>query len=642
MVADFNMLKIGFAAWLESKSTEETKETSENTSSDISLFANADAFKEYLSEELNIDFNTTSMSVNDILEMDIVNGKLVDASEADTSDRNTEGAFIVNGENNENGVAEVNSGEQEMLITNILNELMNDETIQSLIDTDGNSELSGDEIEAFMNAMKSLDGDEENISLADVFSAIKGIKDNTFTIGNEDTELTEVEETIETVPTVSESSTSSSSGNSTSSDGSYNPSSINTGNDTSGTQKNVLEGMSLDELNKELDTTQDGLSGQKETLSNALSGSTPELEKLQDNVDKAYDAYKEQLELIDEDLAAQMEKLETAVNDAQADLDAKEQAVWEQEGVVNDCTTAYDNAVSKRANLEDIVSRLESTNTANMSAEQKASLSQQLAAAKAQLETAKTEEQNAEAALDEAEKELATREGALGDAKEVLENAKQDKAEFEKTLLEEHAEIKTYLDEYNEAKETYNSEKSTAITNARAQVQVSEDYINEIKTAITKAENKETEKEYQISGSGEYDEEEGQRLVDTAKQMLSEYGSSTGYCATGVSRTMRMAYGIEMHGNGCDWDTNMEKLVDKGMFTEVTDDYPSSNDLSSLPAGAVVCWENTGGKNGGGAQYGHVTIADGNGGEISDHYQANIYKSIGGRSDQYRVFIPIS
>ena len=101
-----------------------------------------------------------------------------------------------------------------------------------------------------------------------------------------------------------------------------------------------------------------------------------------------------------------------------------------------------------------------------------------------------------------------------------------------------------------------------------------------------------------------------------------------------------MAYGISLGGNGCDWDTNMDKLVEQGAFVEVTGDYASSADLANLPAGAVVCWEATGANTAAG-KYGHVTIADGHGGEISDHYQEKIYKSVGGRSDTYRVYIPV-
>ena len=85
----------------------------------------------------------------------------------------------------------------------------------------------------------------------------------------------------------------------------------------------------------------------------------------------------------------------------------------------------------------------------------------------------------------------------------------------------------------------------------------------------------------------------------------------------------------------------MNGLVDQGYFIDVTADYATSADLANLPAGAVVSWNNTGGTNGGGAQYGHVCIADGNGGEISDHHAEKIYKSCGGRKDTYHVYIPV-
>lgn len=726
MVADFNMLKIGFAAWLESKGTENNTKTSSNITSDVSIFANADAFKEYLDEKLNVDFNITSMSIGDILDMEIVNGKLVDESETDLEAQendyiNAENIFLSGAEgfdgfelsNNAQGMFGSEAGfmtvngkqgmfgaefgsmfsngkqgmfgnealsddAQEMLITNILNELMSDETIQSIIDTDANSELSKDEVATFMNAIKGLDGNEDDISLSDIFSAIDIIKDNIFTKWTNKTVLPEAEETtISSTPTVSSNSStlSSSRNNSTATNNISNTPSTTSNNNNVVTRKSSLDTMDLEELNEELETTQDGLTEQKTILSDTQNGSTPELLSLQEQVDEAYNAYKEQLELVDEDLAAQMEELEAAVDNAQADYDEKEQAVWEQEGVVNDCTTAYDNAVSKRENLEGVVSQLESTNTTDMSDEQKNALNEKIAEAKAQLEAAQTEENNAEEALDEAEKELEIRQEAYEKAGEELEKAKEAKTEFEQTLLEENAEIQTYLDAYNEAKNMLQEDKEKAIEEARKEVEVSENYVNEIKTEITQTENEEAEEEYKankadvaqtqsaqsqvaetetakiendevaknknVTSNVEYNEEEGQRLVETAKQMLEEYGSSTGWCATGVSRTISMAYGIEMHGNGCDWDTNMEKLTQKGMFTEVTDDYPTAGDLSNLPAGAVVCWENTGGTNGGGAQYGHVTIADGNGGEISDHYQANIYKKIGGRSDQYRIFIPV-
>ena len=152
------------------------------------------------------------------------------------------------------------------------------------------------------------------------------------------------------------------------------------------------------------------------------------------------------------------------------------------------------------------------------------------------------------------------------------------------------------------------------------------------------------------TSNGQYNAERGQSLVDSALKMIEENGETMYYCATGVSNTFKkwsmdvLGYtekdALDLGGDGCDWDTNMEQLVAQGLFVEATGEYPSASDLSSLPAGAVVCWEASGDGTPGGT-YGHVTIADGNGGEISDHHASSIYTEIGGRSDTYRIFLPV-
>ena len=193
---------------------------------------------------------------------------------------------------------------------------------------------------------------------------------------------------------------------------------------------------------------------------------------------------------------------------------------------------------------------------------------------------------------------------------------------------------------YSSAKSEYDTVKAQEEQKANALISNNQNIKNSVQAELTSRANKENEKENTSSIKGMYDEEEGLSLVETAKKMLAKYGSTTGWCATGVSRTMLMHFGIQMGGHGYQWDSNMDQLVDQGMFREVTSEYASADELSNLPAGAVVCWEATGGSSGG-AKYGHVTIADGNGGEISDHYQKNIYKSVGGRSDQYRIYVPV-
>lgn len=273
-----------------------------------------------------------------------------------------------------------------------------------------------------------------------------------------------------------------------------------------------------------------------------------------------------------------------------------------------------------------------------MDSTEKADISAKISELKSKITEAEQAEQKAKESIENAENKLEELKQNRDTLQGELDALNQQMSELETQISEQYPQVQESLNEYNKAKQSRDTYKTKAVSSAKSELQSAQSYVGDINSAINKLDNRDVKKEYSLN---KYDEEEGQRLVDTAKQMLAEYGESHGWCATGVSRTINMAYGIKMGGNGCDWDTNMEKLVEKGMFAEVTEEYPSAGDLSSLPAGAVVCWEATTGEGNGGAKYGHVTIADGNGGEISDHYQSSIYKSVGGRSDTYRIFIPV-
>ncbi|PIQ28531.1 hypothetical protein COW36_12860 [bacterium (Candidatus Blackallbacteria) CG17_big_fil_post_rev_8_21_14_2_50_48_46] len=61
--------------------------------------------------------------------------------------------------------------------------------------------------------------------------------------------------------------------------------------------------------------------------------------------------------------------------------------------------------------------------------------------------------------------------------------------------------------------------------------------------------------------------------------------------------------------------------------------FPSLDHLEKLPAGAIVVW----GK--GHSRSGHISIADGQGNEISDHIRPQMLSHYGGAS--YRVFLPV-
>ncbi len=648
----------GFSSYLENLN--ETSEKNYNTSSsNVSIFMYSSEFKSYIADELDIaDSSIFSKSINDILSMDVVNGKLVENKDENTDsfetseDNETDETNSIQPEENipnqnETPAAEnTNSGEiaQEggeegtEVLTDLLNNLFQDESVISALDTDNSGELDKEEISSFIETINGADGDANNLTLDDILAGIEQIKEKANETETAEEETEPETEEINQAQNVAASTGTPASSSGSFSGGSTGGSSIPSSSSNNSVQEKTLDNMTREELNSELSTAESDLTEKQGALSALYDGSDSNLQALNENMENLYDTYLEELETVDEEMAEQVDTLKQDIDSKQDEIDAKDQEIADQEGVVSNAEAAYNNAVSNTQQLKSSLSSLQSTDTSNMDDSQIAELNSKIAELQSKVTEAEQAEDDAKQAWDDAEDALDTLNEQRDSLQTELDNLNNDMTELEAEIVEKYPEIQESLNAYNEAKQEHDNYKSEAITSAKSEIESAQNYVNEINTAINNLDNKEIEKEYSMN---QYDAEEGERLVDVAKQMLGRYGSSTGYCATGVSRTMSMAYGISMGGNGCDWDTNMDKLVAEGMFTEVTSDYPTSGDLSSLPAGAVVCWEATGGTNGGGAQYGHVTIADGNGGEISDHYASNIYTSVGGRSDTYRIFIPV-
>lgn len=648
----------GFSSYLENLN--ETSEKNYNTSSsNVSIFMYSSEFKSYIADELDIaDSSIFSKSINDILSMDVVNGKLVENKDENTDsfetseDNETDETNSIQPEENipnqnETPAAEnTNSGEiaQEggeegtEVLTDLLNNLFQDESVISALDTDNSGELDKEEISSFIETINGADGDANNLTLEDILAGIEQIKEKTNETETAEEETEPETEEINQAQNVAASTGTPASSSGSFSGGSTGGSSIPSSSSNNSVQEKTLDNMTREELNSELSTAESDLTEKQGALSALYDGSDSNLQALNENMENLYDTYLEELETVDEEMAEQVDTLKQDIDSKQDEIDAKDQEIADQEGVVSNAEAAYNNAVSNTQQLKSSLSSLQSTDTSNMDDSQIAELNSKIAELQSKVTEAEQAEDDAKQAWDDAEDALDTLNEQRDNLQTELDNLNNDMTELEAEIVEKYPQIQESLNAYNEAKQEHDNYKSEAITSAKSEIESAQNYVNEINTAINNLDNKEIEKEYSMN---QYDAEEGERLVDVAKQMLGRYGSSTGYCATGVSRTMSMAYGISMGGNGCDWDTNMDKLVAEGMFTEVTSDYPTSGDLSSLPAGAVVCWEATGGTNGGGAQYGHVTIADGNGGEISDHYASNIYTSVGGRSDTYRIFIPV-
>ena len=237
-------LKLGFLNYLQGLNESSEKEYAVNNS-DVSIFMYASEFKSYIQEELNVSGNILSMSINDILDMDIENGKLVEKeNEKDTNTKtnnkteneqtaqtnsaeattiqpesNTEPSTqdiptenlqdgsatgeavaivppmlditgedtnIITPTENANGEEELSIQPDETIITDILNELFQEDDVINALDTDKNGELNEEEITTFLNTIKELDGNNQDISLDDIFGSIEAIKNDELNLGLEE------------------------------------------------------------------------------------------------------------------------------------------------------------------------------------------------------------------------------------------------------------------------------------------------------------------------------------------------------------------------------------------------------------------------------------------------------------------------
>ncbi|PKL75433.1 MAG: hypothetical protein CVV27_15375, partial [Candidatus Melainabacteria bacterium HGW-Melainabacteria-1] len=123
-------------------------------------------------------------------------------------------------------------------------------------------------------------------------------------------------------------------------------------------------------------------------------------------------------------------------------------------------------------------------------------------------------------------------------------------------------------------------------------------------------------------------------------------GSMMSYCAAGVENTLKQVFGGGFRLNGHAYQMGNQlasKTHPNGrpMFSEMPGlKPPYSNEqahqlMRSLPAGAVVVWDRSGGNSPGG-KYGHIAIALGDGRESSDRIRDH-FAVTGGAC---RIFLP--
>lgn len=178
---NFESLKAGFKDYLiklqaqKTGKSEAQVENEEFSASSTNIFLHEDEFKQYLAREVGQDVSIFSKSIDEIMEMQIVDGKLVDAKEENKNNFDDEAKLeeaqslqdsLVASMEAENSQGEAGEIPQEMMegvsefVTDDFNAMLQDENVISTLDADGSGDLNIDEVGSFLGTINTDNDDK--------------------------------------------------------------------------------------------------------------------------------------------------------------------------------------------------------------------------------------------------------------------------------------------------------------------------------------------------------------------------------------------------------------------------------------------------------------------------------------------------
>lgn len=610
----------GFTSRLTEFFKERLDGNTENTGTSASLF------------DLVKSGETSSMSVDDLLSMEIKDGNFVKSNKTDED------------------------GNDKSDLTSILNSYLKEEEVIKALDTDKSGNLSKNELTSFLNTIKGNDKNLEDISVSDIYEASKQINGGKFEI-TEDTEIKEDSETAENNETKeaegaetagSEEAQSAQNGGSNGGGSTGGVSGGGLSGNANGSQfalqaEGNYESMTEEQLNAEMSDADAGLQEGQEALNAVFNGTNEAVAQAQQNIDNAYNSYQEELKVLNETMAKELDEIKRAADEKEQQLNTKKMEVAEQNNTVNECQSNYESAVSTRQSLESTLSSLQSA-LSGAEEEEAAAIEAQIAAVEAQLEAAKAKEQETKTKLDEAKTKLETLKQQQTTLETEKTNIDQQETAKNQEIAMEYPQLAEKQTAYNEAKTAYDSVKAAEESEANKLIDHNQKIKNNVQAELTTRKNEDKEKENTTSIKGAYDEALGQKIAEFAKNTLG----STGLCLAGVHNTITKALGIK----GLSLPFGSAYMAadflrgDKEGYESVAQHFKEVKMPldSNLPVGSIIVWDKGGNSSvsAAGKQHGHISVylgtdANGNLKESSDHIQ-NMNTN---RGVEYTVFIPV-
>lgn len=516
---NFNILKMGFQAYLQDKLAEENKET-EVVNSDVSIFMYADEFKEYITDELNLSSSVCSASITDILNMEFdAQGNLVDpdkldkeiSDETEISDNDTEIKETDIKETDETAQMPVDGEEQSgnssdfelkssEIIAGIINDLLQDKSFSDYLDTDGNGEINDEEIDAFFNSIKGNDNNEDNISLEDILIATEQMKNNEFQIATPES----IEESIEEEkPLTATAEKTYGSGSTSGGGGSYGNNLVQN-NQTQKENADSLDNKSLKELQAMLPDAESKVETAQSEVDKAMDAvNNNEFKEAVDEALEEYTDYLEEIQKGDDDFAKQIQDKNTEIDESKEKITEYDKQLVDYLAEESELEASISASESSISSLEETKSSLTSA-IANAEDDEKSELQSKLSNIEAKIEEEESKKAETEEKLKTLQDEtIPETEEAKEKEEENLEQLEKDLEKLMNEAEEAYPDLAEYREKYDEAKKTYEEEKvkaEEAVDTALNDLAVAQKELNELNTAISKAETKETVQENSPSG----------------------------------------------------------------------------------------------------------------------------------------------
>ncbi len=393
-----------------------------------------------------------------------------------------------------------NTENENVKLTDILNDFIQISKVKNTIDTDSNGILSNEEITEFLKLLGSLDENPEDISINDIFSAFNSVEEGTF--GKEETnETSEIENEIirNAVNTGRPIGNTRRASNNQGNIGSTTP--TNTGRVVNVPESSSPENLSLEELQTKKTEKENELKTAQETVKSVYAGETDGIKAAQRDCNEKENAYEEALkndQNITDELRTRQQDNQENINNQKSIINEVESNIHTKETEINSQNTIIASDKSTIAALESSIANLKSQSSNNQDV--KDDIETKLTSANEKLRAAKQKLENDEAALEKLEKDKTELENKLTEENEKLSGLETERESIEAEILANCSqETKTAMEAFKAAEANVEEVKASELATAKATESKIQTELNEINELINTKNANKIESEYSVN-----------------------------------------------------------------------------------------------------------------------------------------------